>query len=146
MIASRQMPLEALFQRDETAWLEVMSKLAESGRFDEIDWPNLSEYLSDMAKRDRREVFNRLTTLLAHLLKWELQVDRRSSSWRGTIFEQRRELRKLLESGTLWNHAEAVIAEAFADARKQAAVETELPPDTFPAECPWPLDRVLADD
>ena len=123
-----------------------MSQLAAEGRCAEMDYSNLSEFLADMAKRDRREVSSRLVTLLTHLLKWEHQPDQRSRSWQGTIVEQRRELRKLLESGTLHNHAVAVLAEAYADARKQAAAETGLPRGTFPAECGWALESLLAED
>src|SRR5436189_1031601 len=140
------LPLSILFERDETAWLDVMSELAAEGRYTEMDYSNLSEYLSDMSKRDRREVFSRLVVLLTHLLKWEHQPDHRSGSWRGTILEQRRELRKLLESGTLHNHAVAVLTEAYGDARKQAAAETGLPRDTFPDACAWDLESLLADE
>lgn len=137
--------LSALYERDETAWLEAMSMLAASGRCAEMDYPHLSEYLADMAKRDRREVFSRLVVLLSHLLKWEFQPAGRSGSWRGTIREQRRELRQLVESGTLRNHAEAVLADAYAEARRQAADEADLNPDDFPAECSQTLDDLLTD-
>jgi hypothetical protein len=140
------LPLSTLFERDETAWLEVMSQMAGAGRYAEMDYPNLSEYLADMAKRDRREVSSRLVTLLTHLLKWEHQPDDRSRSWQSTILEQRRELRKLLESGTLSNHAASVLAEAYADARKQAAAETGLSRTAFPTQCRWDLQKLLADD
>jgi hypothetical protein len=102
--------------------------------------------LSVLYERDRREVSSRLVVLLTHLLKWEHQPDHRSGSWQGTILEQRRELRKLLESGTLSNHAVSVLAEAYADARKQAAAETMLPRGTFPAECRWDLESLLVDE
>jgi hypothetical protein len=146
MTTTKVSPLRVLYERDETAWLEAMSDLAAQGRYAEMDHLNLSEYLADMAKRDRREVSSRLVTLLAHLLKWEHQPDQRSGSWQGTILEQRRELRKLLASGTLHNHAVSVLAEAYADARKQAAAETGLPRAKFPAKCSWDLDGLLADD
>lgn len=135
----------ALYETDETAWLEVAADLIRGGRLTEIDLHTLAEYLNDMAKRDRREVFSRLVVLLCHLLKWEFQPDHRCGSWRGTILEQQRELRQLLESGTLRNHAIAVFADAYADARKQAAAETELTRATFPEECGWNLDSTLAD-
>ena len=60
-------------------------------------------YLADMAKRDKREVSNRLRMLLVHLLKWEYQPRKRSRSWEGTILTQRYELQALLESRTLKN-------------------------------------------
>src|SRR5690349_17903202 len=137
--------LSRLYEQDETAWLEAMSALAAAGRCGEMDLLHLSEYLADMARRDRREVFSRLVVLLCHLLKWQHQPDRRSGSWRGTIREQRRELRQLLESGTLRNHAEEVLSDAYAEARRQAADETELRADVFPVENAWGLEELLAE-
>ena len=145
MATAEDLDLSVLYERDETAWLEAMSALAAGGRCAEMDYPHLSEYLADMAKRDRREVFSRLVVLLSHLLKWEHQPERRSGSWRGTIREQRRELRQLLESGTLRNHAEAVLADAYAEARRQAADETELSLDVFPVADARGLHELLAE-
>jgi len=145
MVQRSPVATAALYEVDETAWLEATAVLIRQGRFDEIERDILAEYLTDMAKRDRREVFSRLVVLLSHLLKWEYQPDRRSGSWRGTILEQQRELRQLLESGTLRNHATAVFADAYAEARKQAAAETGLARAAFPEECGWDLDGALAD-
>jgi hypothetical protein len=145
-IVTELKPPKLLYEHDETAWLETMSRLAAEGRYSEMDFANLSEYLADMARRDRREVSSRLVTLIAHLLKWDHQPEHRGASWRGTIVEQRRELRRLLESGTLYNHAVAVLAESYGDARSQAAAETGLSRAVFPAECRWDLDHLLADE
>jgi hypothetical protein len=145
MATAEALDLTLLYERDETAWLEAMSSLAASGRFAEMDYRHLSEYLADMAKRDRREVFSRLVVLLSRLLKWEHQPDRRSGSWRGTIREQRRELRQLFESSTLRNHAQAVLEDAYSEARRQAADETELNLDVFPVDNARSLDELLAD-
>jgi len=145
MATAEALDLSLLYEQDETAWLEAMSVLAANGRYAEMDYRHLSEYLADMAKRDRREVFSRLVVLLSHLLKWEHQPERRSGSWRGTIREQRRELKQLLESGTLRNHAEAVLEDAYAEARRQAADETELSPDVFPVEDVRGLEEFLAE-
>jgi hypothetical protein len=145
MKTAEVLPLSALYEQDETAWLEAMSALAAAGQYADMDYPHLSEYLADMAKRDRREVFSRLVTLMAHLLKWEYQPDHRSGSWLGTILEQRRELRQLLESGTLHNHAVAVLTKAYADACKQAAAETGVPRQTFPLESGWDVEALLAE-
>lgn len=137
--------LGRLYVTDETAWLEIMSALAAEGRHGEMDFPNLSEYLADMARRDRREVFSRLVVLLTHLLKSAHQADRLGGSWRATIREQRRELRQLLESGTLRNHAATVLANAYAEARAQAADETGLDREAFPVENGWDLDTILGE-
>ena len=143
MSTAEALALGVLYEQDETAWLETMAALAAEGRFAELDLPNLAEYLADMARRDRREVFSRLVILLTHLLKWEHHPQGRSGSWRGTIREQRRELRQLLESGTLRNHAAAVLAKAYAEGRRQAADEMELDPNNYPSENPWSLDEIV---
>ncbi len=53
-------PSVSLYERDETAWLEATANLVAQGRFGEIDRAALSEYLTDMATRDKREVKSRL--------------------------------------------------------------------------------------
>ena len=133
----------SLYEQDETAWLEQTASLVAQRRFCEIDPLHLSEYLSDMARRDKREVYSRLVILLAHLLKWEHQPEQRSNSWRGTIVAQRRELRQLLESGTLRRHAGEVLAQAYKDAIQQAAAETGLAEEVFPPEGAMTLEEVL---
>ncbi len=136
-------PLSALYHEDETAWLEATSRLLAERRYDDLDIPHLSEFLSDMARRDKREVLSRLAVLLAHLLKWEHQPEQRSNSWRATIAAQRQELQDLLESQTLFAYANDVLAKAYRRAVQQASLETGLSEDAFPAECPFLLDAVL---
>ena len=136
-------PLPALYERDETAWLEAMAELARDGRADDLDLVNLAEYLSDMARRDRREVESRLVVLIAHLLKWTYQPDHRSRSWRVTVVEQRQELDDLAGGGVLRHHAEAVLRGAYRKGVERAVAETGLSPEHFPAECPYTVDQLL---
>ena len=144
MVQTTLETLAALYEADETAWLEATADLVRDGRLDQVDRGTLAEYLTDMARRDRREVTSRLGILLAHLLKWRHQPDQRSGSWRGTVEIQRQELAELLESGVLRNHADAVLDKAYANSVRQAAAETGLPESTFPDDCPYSLDEVLA--
>jgi hypothetical protein len=137
--------LPAIFHTDETAWLEQTAMLVRQGLWEEIDTVNLAEYLCDMAKRDLRETESRLIVLLMHLLKWEYQPMGRCASWAATIWEQQRQLRDLLASGTLHNHAGQILSLTYTDARKQAALETGLEKSAFPAVCPWTLETMLID-
>src|SRR3954447_20856746 len=116
MIQKAVAVLPDLYEPEETAWLEAMAELIRQGRWSDLDYPHLQEYLSDMARRDRREVQSRLTTLLAHVLKWVHQPEQPSRSWRATIIEQRQELTGLAGRGVLRNHAEAVLSAAYAEA------------------------------
>ena len=141
-----ELSLADLYLEDETAWLESMAERIQSGAYAELDYANLGEYLSDMARRDRREVESRLVVLLMHILKWMHQPDHRSRSWRSSIIEERQELAGLASSGVLRNHADSVLAEAYVDAVERAAAETGLSAGTFPAECEFSLDELLAFD
>ncbi len=136
--------LPALFETDETAWLDAMSAMARDGRLEDLDLPNLAEYLADMARRDRREVESRLIVLLVHLMKWTYQPEQRSRSWRATVIEQRQELSGLVNQGVLRNHAEATLAEVYRKAVERAAAETGLSAESFPADCPYTFDQLLA--
>jgi hypothetical protein len=136
--------LTELYLDDETAWLEHMAELARQRDVASLDWTNLSEYLTDMAHRDRREVKNRLRVLLAHLLKWEHQPDKRTGSWRATILEQREQLVDLASRGVLRAHAEVVLEDAYGSAIELASAETGLPASAFPESCPYDLDFLFA--
>jgi len=136
-------PVATLYATDETGWLDRTADLVRDRRLAEVDLDTLAEYLTDMARRDRREVGSRLALLLAHLLKWEFQPERHSGSWRATIEVQRQEMAELLESGTLRNHAAEVLAKAYENGVRQAAAETGLDATVFPAECPYSLEQVL---
>lgn len=145
MATAQEIRSEVLYEQDETAWLEVTADLIRLGRLDEVDFPNLAEYLADMARRDRREVTSRLAVLIAHLLKWRHQPDQRTGGWRGTVEVQRQELADLLESAVLRAHAAETLGKAYANGVRQAVAETGLPAATFPPDCPYSLAGVLAD-
>ena len=142
-VAANGRKLSDLYEADETAWLEQTAKLVRQQRYEEVDRIHLAEFLADMAKRDRREVKSRLRQLIAHLLKWEHQPDRRSQSWFASIFTQHRELADLLESGTLRRHAVNVLADVYEDALVLAISETGLVPATFPSSCPYSIEQLL---
>jgi Domain of unknown function DUF29 len=136
--------LTALYTKDETAWLEAMAEAARRGDLAALDLDHLSEYLTDMALRDRREVKSRLVVVLTHVLKWEYQKEKRTRGWRTTILHQRNELVDLAGRGVLRNHAAAVLAEAYERSVELAASETDLPRGTFPPESAYTLEQLLA--
>lgn len=134
-------PLTDLYEEDETAWLEEMSRLIAERRFEDLDTVHLSEFLCNMDRRDKREALSRLTTLLVHLLKWEHQPQQRTKCWAAVIASQRAELSDLLESKTLLAHAREVLATAYSRAAKQVAIETGL--SGFLRTCPYSIEWFL---
>lgn len=146
MTIRTELALPELYTEDETAWLDAMADLIAAGAHAELDFANLREYLTDMAKRDRREVESRLVILLMHILKWMHQPNQLSRSWRASIVEQRQELRRLAGRGVLRNHAESVLAEVYRDAVERASAETGLALNAFPSECEYSLGELLSFD
>lgn len=97
-----------------------------------------------MGKSQKREASSRLTVILLHLLKWEWQPDKGSTSWRSTLSTQRRELRKLFQdSPSLRRTVGASLLEDYPDAVRDASIETGLPLDAFPRKCPFTEEQVL---
>ncbi len=136
---------KADYEEDFYAWTVEQARLLRAGEFSDIDVENIAEEIESMGRSDRRAIESRLTVLLAHLLKWQLQPQMRSTSWSGTIREQRRQIEKLLrDSPSLRPFVPAVLAEAYADAREDAAAETGLPETAFPEACRFTPEEVLS--
>ncbi len=135
------------YEEDFYAWTQEQAALLKEKRFAEVDIENLIEEVETLGRSERRELWNRLMILLLHLLKWEYQPGQRSKSWQATIREQRRQLRRLLrESPSLRPFLFAYCLDAYAEARAEAAHETELPQERFPAQCPWTVEEVLDEE
>lgn len=69
------------YKTDFFAWTQEQSALIRAKRWSEIDVEHLAEEVEDMRKSERRSLESRLEILLMHLLKWQVQKDRRSNSW-----------------------------------------------------------------
>ena len=136
-----------LYEQDLFAWTQQQVNLLTHQRWHELDVENLIDELEGMARRDRREMINRLIILIAHLLKWEFQPDHQSGSWRGSIQEQRLQPNGLLEdSPSLHQQFIESLEKAYPQAVKLASKETELPTTKFPNECPYELAQLLDED
>ena len=133
------------YDEDFYAWTVEQARLLRSGEFSSIDVENVAEEIESLGRSDKRAIEGRLTVLLMHLLKWQVQPKMRSGSWSGTILEQRRRIEKLLrESPSLRPFVTEVLAEVYSEAREAASNETGLPETGFPAECPFSADEVLS--
>ena len=136
-----------LYDRDYYAWTQEQVDLLRAGRVNEIDLANLAEEVEDMGKRQKQAVASNLVVVLLHLLKYRFQPEQRANSWRASIREHRRRLRKAFEdSPSLRRYTEEVLVECYLDACEQAADETGLPAVVFPEHCPFSLDQVLDKD
>ena len=133
------------YDEDFYAWSIEQARLLRGGEFARLDIENIAEEHESMGRSDTREIESRLVVLLAHLLKWRVQVGFRSRSWSATIREQRRLIGRLVrESPCLQPAVDQLLTETFSEARERAADETGLAETAFPADCPFTADQVLA--
>ena len=132
------------YDKDFYAWALGNASLLRQGSLSEIDIENIAEELESMGKSEKRELLNRLAVLMAHLIKWMYQVQRRGKSWELTIKEQRFEIADLLaDSPSLKSELEKQMAHAYQKALILAEKETGLPKKTFGKECPFSLKQLL---
>jgi hypothetical protein len=136
-----------LYEKDFYEWTVRNAELLRSGRASEADLAHIAEEIEDMGKRERRELLQRLTIVIAHLLKWKVQPERRSRSWELTIRVQRKDLMKLVaENPSLQPFLKESMPEAYEYAMVEAMAETGRPESDFPSSCPFTLDVILDPD
>ncbi len=133
--------------QDFHAWTREQAALLRTGQFTALDLDHLIEELESMGAREQRELTGRLKVLLAHLLKWQFQSQRRSAGWEATIREERLSLEDLLDHKPgLRLTLPAQIVRAYRLARLLAVTETNLAESTFPATCPYAPAQVIDPD
>lgn len=133
------------YEEDFYAWTVEQARLLRSGELAGIDVENIAEEIESMGRSDQRQIKSRLIVLLAHLLKWQMQPEMRSTSWSGTIREQRRKIEDLLsESPSLRPTVPEVLSRAYPEAREDAAEESGLAETAFPEACPFTPEEVLS--
>jgi len=136
-----------LYTADIIAWAEEQAGLLRAGRLSELDIDHIAEEIEDVGKSEQRELASRMAVLIAHLIKWQYQPQRRGSSWRRTIRAQRHAIAlrirrtpslKAVLRDTDWRE------EIWSDAVAAASAEADL--EDLPLTCPWTLIQVLNPD
>ena len=88
----------SLYDQDLNLWLETVIAQLKGGDLQDLDVENLIEELEGLAGRDKRELKNRLATLLEHLLKrCYVKSEYDYAGWENTIYRTRFEILNILE-------------------------------------------------
>jgi len=137
----------SLYEEDYHLWLMNTIHQLQHGKLAKVDLVNLIEELEAMGRSEKSAIESNLTILMMHLLKYQYQHEKQTNSWRFTIREHRRRLRKSFQkSPSLKRYFLEVFQECYQDARELAADETGLPIDTFPVESPFSQEDTLNPD
>lgn len=138
--------MQSLYETDFYAWTQEQVNLLRNHQWSQLDLSNLIEEIESLGRQQRAELRNRLSVLIAHLLKWEYQPTRRSRSWLNTIRIQRIDTLELREENpSLKPYLPEVLQKAYIKGIALASGETNLPIKTFPQDCPYSIDEILSD-
>lgn len=141
-------PMGTPYDQDVVAWAREQAALLRAGKLSAIDIEHIAEEIEDVGKSEQREFASRMSVLLAHLLKWKFQADRRGNSWRNTIRTQRAAVvRRLARTPSLAPMLDDQdwVADMWGDASEQAANEMRIGVADLPDVCPWSMKAVLAE-
>jgi hypothetical protein len=139
-------PMGTPYAKDVVAWAKEQAALLRAGKLASIDIEHIAEEIEDVGKSEQRELVSRMAVLLAHVLKWCYQPERRGKSWAGTIRTQRKEVKfALRDAPSLRRNFDDAdwIDLVWSKSRNLAEAETGLDLDTFPELCPWSMTQVL---
>jgi len=132
------------YDKDFYAWSLHNAALIREGKLSEVDLEHVAEEIEEMGKNNRRELISRLAVLLAHLLKWKFQPERRGNSWKYTIKRQRFDVRDILkESPSLKHELDKRLDYAYEKALITAIEETGFSQSAFPETSPFSLAEAL---
>jgi len=133
-----------LYESDFYGWTQRQADLIRAGNITQLDMGNLLEEIESMGRSEKRELDNRLSVLLAHLLKWQFQSEKRSRSWVLTIKEQQKMVERVIrENPSLKPKVPEILEDAYASALFMVERETGLLRYDLPQKCPWSLDEAL---
>ncbi|WLT39346.1 DUF29 domain-containing protein [Synechocystis sp. B12] len=83
-----------LYEIDYLLWTEEIIAQLKARDFEHLDVENLIEEVEDLGRSQKRELRQRLATLLEHLLKRiYVEMPQEYNGWERTIREQRRQIR-----------------------------------------------------
>jgi hypothetical protein len=134
----------ASYYKDVILWSNEQARLLRAGRFAELDIEHLADEIEDVGKSEKREFASPMAVLLAHLLKWRVQPEKRSPSWRATIDVQRKRLALAIKQTPSLKAAmrdRDWREDVWLDALAQVCRDTGLVYEDLPEASPWTMEQ-----
>ena len=134
------------YDTDYHQWSVEQAALLREGKLDRIDREHLAEEIESLGQSEKREIVKRLMLTILHLLKWQIQPEKRKGGWQASIRVQRKDLQDVLKDNpSLRAYPVEVLDKAYTKARIKAEKETGIPFESFPDECPFTIEQILDD-
>ncbi len=142
---------KTLYETDFVEWADHTAELLREGKFGEVDLEHLVEEVEGLSGRDRNAVYSQLLRMIKHLVKQQIQPERRGRSWVASIINARNRIRYTIrQSPNLRRFAKNELEEIYPEAIRDALSETGLTAQKntlgIPGKCPWSIDQLLEAD
>ena len=133
------------YESDLYEWTREQADALRRRAANELDWDNLAEEIESLGTSNQDQIESRLENLILHLLKWKCQPEWQCGSWRGSIFEARHRIARVIKKNpSLRSYPGQYLPEAYLFARRRALADTGLL--RLPDACPWTIDEIISDD
>jgi len=134
---------QSLYESDYLLWTQSTIAKLKARDFEQVDIDNLIEEIEDLGRSEKREILNRLATLLEHLLKRiYVPIPDCFRGWENTIAEQCRQIKRSMKvSPSLGLYFAEIFDYAFEDALQEVRREEGYRSIKFPDT--WQFSRDL---
>lgn len=124
-------------------WLLKQVECLKARNWESLDVEGVIEELN---KPNEHALYSYLVVILCHLTKWRYQPTLRCGSWKGSINNGRRSIKRLFKKqpGLKNILTEELLQESWIDGRQWASEETGIELSVFPTECPFTVEECLA--
>ncbi len=132
---------------DIVTWANDQAALLRARRCSQLDIEHIADEVEDVGKSEQRDLKSHMAVLLAHLLKWRFEHERRGTSWQVAIRSRRKEvLRSLSDTPNLKSNLDdnewwdIVWGRAVDLANRETGIKD------FPVAIPWSRAESLDPD
>ncbi len=142
---------KTLYETDFVEWADHTAELLRQGKFGEVDLEHLVEEVEGLSGSDRSAVSSQLYRMLKHLVKQQIQPERRGKSWIASIEDAQFRAKYIVrQSPSLRRFAEGELEWIWQQAVRGALAETGLKMQKntlgIPEKCPWSIEQLLEAD
>jgi hypothetical protein len=115
------------YHKDGFGWAMAQAAIIREGRIDSIDWENVAEEIESVGRSERSEYVSHMIRVLQHMIKWEVQPERRGMSWWLSIINGRSDAERVLDQNPSLKPArDEMHQEALKYARRKTVAETGI--------------------
>ena len=141
---ARAAPLAPTYDGDLAAWAYHQAEILRARQPAGFDWENIAEELKDLGNSQFKAFTSALQVVIAHMLKWDMQPERRGVSWVVSIRNHRDHAQYELDTNPSFrSRIDEALVPAWRRGLADAAGEMDIPLRRMPQENPFSFDDIM---